>query len=58
MVGEQDGDLSEQSSVGELKSVARVLEDTYSVHAKWLSKSEDDSVEVMLSSRISSTVDM
>jgi hypothetical protein len=58
MVGEQDGDLSEQSSVDELKSVARILEDTDSVHAKTLRESEDDSVEVVLRSWISSTTAM
>jgi hypothetical protein len=35
--------------VGELRSVAGILEDANSVHAKTLRKSEDDSVEVMLS---------
>jgi hypothetical protein len=48
-VGEQESDLSEQSSVCELGSLARILEDTDSVHAKALRKSEDDSVEVILS---------
>jgi hypothetical protein len=44
------------SSLNELRSVARILEDTDSVHAKMLRKSEDSSVEVVL--RLVDSVDV